>query len=139
MKRMRRLFFVTVALVFMAGICRAAGPPVVLTHTLTGYTEGETKVTADYYLHVENRGNAPVPELTLSLVPSVPTFLQPTTINLGELGPRETRDLFVQVESSIRLKRATLSQSPLFWAGTFVDADGKAVEFPIKSTPGGAK
>jgi len=68
MKRMIRLFFVTVAMVVMAAFCQAAGPPVLLTHTLTGYNEGASPPTADYSLHVETPGNTPLAGLTLSIV-----------------------------------------------------------------------
>lgn len=140
MKRAFAGVLVVLAALFLAGgATHAAGPPVLLDHTLTGLAQGDATQTADYTLHVENPGNLPLEELTLAMVPLPPLFAERTTVNLGYLAPHEKRDVFVQVVIPVRLQEEHVSRAPLFWAGTYLDAEGKTAEFSAKSRPGGTK
>ena len=125
----------------------AAESPVILRHSLTGYkkVEGHNKnkgsavVTLDYSLHVENPGDTPLGDLSLYLVPRPPLVSKKTIVSVGYLGPHQSTDINLKVVTKMVLDQDNLSQKPLLWAGKCLDAEGKLIEFPVKSRPGGAK
>ena len=117
----------------------AAESPVILSHILTGYNKGSTTTTIDYSLHIANPGNTTLDDLTLSLVPVPPLVAKRIIVNVGYLGPHQSTDVTLQIATPAQLDSERLSRTPLFWAGKFIDVEGKPVEFPAKSKPGGAK
>ena len=117
----------------------AAESPVILRHTLTGYNKGSTATILDYSLHVVNPGNTPIADLSLSLVSVPPLVAKSLTVSVGYLGPHQSTDLTLQIVTSALLDEERFSRIPLFWAGKYLDADGKPAEFPAKSKPGGGK
>jgi len=139
MKKTVTGLLVVLVVALMGGFSHAAGPPVLLGHTLTAYSDGAVTATADYSIHVENRGDKALADLTLSVVPLPPLFARNATIDLGYFGPHEKRDVFVQVEIPVRLDAARVSSAPLFWAVTYLNAEGKVAEFAVSSKPGGDK
>ncbi|UFS68799.1 hypothetical protein LPW11_12915 [Geomonas sp. RF6] len=139
MKRVLTGVVAMLVALLIGGATHAAGPPIHVGHDLTGYNQGGTSLTADYSLRVENQGDLPLSEVTLSLVPLPPLFAERATVNLGYLAPHEKRDVFLQVVIPVRIDAARVSATPLFWAASYRDADGKVAEFAVTSKPGGAK
>lgn len=123
----------------LAVLACAAGSPVTLTHTLTGYSKGTTAVTLDYSLHVVNPGHTAISDLSLSLVPRHPFVTTTATVNVSHLAPKESADLRVTLVTPLLLDKDNLSRRSLSWAGKGVTAEGKLIEFPVKSSPGGAR
>lgn len=117
----------------------AAEPPVIVSHKLTGVSKGATTTTLEYSLHVENPGDAPLGDLSLSLVSRPPLETKRTIVTIGYLGPHQSSDIKLEVATRIVTDPEKLSQKPLFWAGRCFDAKGKLIEFPVKSQAGGAK
>jgi len=125
----------------------AAEPPVILRHTLTGYNKveeqkknkGPAAITLDYSLHVENPGDTPLSDLSLSLVPRSPLVSKKTIVAVGYLGPHQSSDIKLKVVTKMAFDPDKFSQKPLLWAGKCLDAEGKLIEFPVKSRAGGAK
>ena len=72
---MNRTFLGLFVLLAMLLPCLAygAGSPVVVTHTLTGYSKGADAVTLEYSLHVVNQGKDTLSDLTLGSCP-LPSF-----------------------------------------------------------------
>lgn len=130
-----------------AAFALAAGPPVILSHTLAGYSKvegnsknkGATVTTLDYSLHVENPGETPLDDLSLSLVPRPPLVSKRTIVSVGYLGPHQSTDIRLKVLTKMALDPKNIAQMPLLWAGKCLDAEGKLIEFPAKSRTGGAK
>jgi len=117
----------------------AAEPPVIVTHTLTGVSKGATTTTLAYSLHVINPGDAPLTDLSLSLVSRPPLVAKRTIVTVGSLGPHQSEDINLEVVARTVADPEKLAQKPLLWAGRCFDAAGKLIEFPVKSEAGGAK
>ncbi|UFS71250.1 hypothetical protein LPW11_03425 [Geomonas sp. RF6] len=133
----RFLFFL--ALVVAASFAHASDSPLVLAHHLTGFNPQASATTVDYTLHVHNSGDTAVTEISLSLVPVIPVLGKGTTLNIAYLGPNEVTDVTLQVESRLMVDKPRYAGATLFWTGRCVDSNGKVVEFPVKSRPGGAE
>jgi len=131
--------FILLSMLLPAVLAYGAESPVVVIHTLTGYSKGADSVTLDYALHVVNAGKLPLSDVTLALVPSPQFGVQHTTVTVGSLRPRESVDLTVQLVTPIIHDQDRLSQNTLLWAGKYVNAQGNPVQFPLTSRPGGAK
>jgi len=110
-----------------------------ISHTLTGYQKGDAALSLEYSLHVVNQGDNAITELSLSLVPLPPVFGNRPTVRVAYLGPHEETDVKVVVQVRPSLDQKTSAAAPLFWAGKYVDAEGKIVELPFQSRPRGAK
>jgi hypothetical protein len=139
MKKSFTGFLIALAITIFAYVACAAGPPVIVTHTLTGYSKGPAEVTLNYALHVVNPGQTPLADMTLSLVPRPPFITAGTTVNVGFLNPKQSADIQLRLMTPLLLDQAHFSQQPLSWAGECLNAEGKRVKFPVKSRPGGAK
>jgi hypothetical protein len=139
MKRMLAGLFIVLAMNLFAGVTHAAGPKLALDHTLTGYSKGATTVTLDYSLHIVNPGDTPLANLSLSLVPLPPLISQRTTVNVGYLGPHQSTYVSLQIVTPALLDADRFSRNPLSWAGKYLDVEGKQIEFPVQSKPGGAR
>jgi len=63
-----------------------AESPVVVSHTLTGYTMGTDEVTLSYTLTVKNLGAASISNLTLSYVPVSIISKDALVLDIGTLG-----------------------------------------------------
>ena len=139
MEKTIRRFSIAVTLNILAGFACAAGPPVVVTHTLTSYSQGPTATSLEYSLHMVNPGETPISNLSLSLVPRPPFVTSGSTVDVSYLAPKQSTDLSVKLVTPLLLEEDQFSRKPLFWAGKCLNSQGKLVEFPIKSRPGGAK
>lgn len=139
MRKVLAATFVMLAISLCAGLTHAASAPLVLAHTLTGYRKGDTGVTLAYSLHVANKGNSAITEVSLSLVPLPPVVGDRPTVNVGYLGPHEETDLTVQLQTQSSLDEKRSAAARLYWAARYVNAEGKVVEIPLQSRAGGAK
>ncbi len=131
--------FVLLAMLLPAVSAWGAESRVTVSHTLTGFNMGTNTVTVDYSLHVVNNGEAPVVNLSLSLVPLPPFVANRTIVNVGYLGTRQSADVSLQLVTRAILSADRFSQQPLFLVGKYLDGEGKPAQFPVKSKPGGAK
>lgn len=132
-------FLIALTINIFAVFAFAAESPVILNHTLTGYNRGSTSITLDYSLHIANPGDTPLADLSLSLVPVPPLVAKRTIVSVGYLGPHQSADVTLQIVTPALLDVKRFSRTPLFWAGKYVDVEGKPAEFPAKSKPGGTK
>jgi hypothetical protein len=139
MKKSFTGFLIALTITIFAHVAGAADPPVIVTHTLTGYSKGPSSVTLEYSLHVVNPGETPLADLTLSLVPRPPFVTTRTTVTVGFLGPKQSADMPMKLVTPLLLEKDHFSQKTLPWAGKGLNAEGKRVEFPVKSRPRGAK
>lgn len=139
-------FLIALTINIFAAFAFAAEPPVILSHTLAGSSkvEGNNKnkgsvITHDYSLHVENPGETPLSDLSLSLVPRPPLVSKRTIVRVGYLGPHQSTDIRLKVVTRMVSDPKNISEMPLLWAGKCLDAEGMLIEFPVKSRTGGAK
>jgi hypothetical protein len=139
MKRALAELLILLAINLFASLTHAAPPQLVLDHTLTGYSKSATAVTLDYSLHVTNPGNTPLADLSLSLVPIPPLVAKGKTVSVGYLGPHQSAYVSLQIVTPALLDEDRFARIPIFWAGKYQDSEGKLVQFPAKSRPGGAK
>ena len=139
MKRVFTGFLIALTMNLLAVFACAAEPPVIVTHTLTNYSEGPSSLTLDYSLHVENTGDTPLTDLSLSLVPRPPFVATTTVVDVGSLAPKQSTDVTVSLVSRFLLGEDHFQRLPLSWAGECLNAGGKLLEFPVKSRPGGAR
>jgi hypothetical protein len=111
--------------------------PVYVSHTFTGYTEGADTVTVNFTLHVENYGNAPLYNVTLS---NVSLFIpsEEVSLYLGDIAASGTLDVSFSLVSPSPLPVTVdeLARLPLFWGGEGTDAGGNFIEFPAESRGG---
>ena len=139
MKKTLAKLFIFFALLVSSGLAWGAGPPVLATHALAGSSRGELQTALNFTMNVVNLGEAPLPALTLVLVPVLPLAPDRTTLEVAPLGPHEGVDLPLQVTVPGFLKAEELSRKPLSWEGTYLDSQGAKVEFHITSYPGGVR
>lgn len=139
MKRSFTALVISLTINMLAVFAYAAGPPIVVTHTLTGYSQGPTATTLEYSLHMVNHGETPVSALSLSLVSRPPFVSTTTTVEVTSLAPNQSTDLAIKLVTPLLLEEEQFARRTLLWAGKLLDAQGKLVEFPIKSRPGGAR
>jgi hypothetical protein len=139
MKRMLAAVVLVPTLFLIPSLVLAARAQVVLDQTLTGYSKVPGAATVNYSLHLTNVGEAPITELTLTLVPQPPAGTKKVTLNLDYLAPHDGIFIPVQLVTPTLLDQEKFSRMPLFWQGKYLDAGGKAVEIPVVSKPGGAR
>lgn len=140
-------FLLVLTINLFAGVVFAAESPVILSHSITGFNKveghnknkGSAEITFNYTLHVENPGETPLGDLSLSLVSRPPLVSKKTTVRVDYLGPHQSADIQLKVVTREVPDPDKFVQKTLSWAGKCLDADGKQVEFPVKSRPGGAK
>lgn len=130
------------ALLFLAWLIPTATAwavsPVVVSHTLTGYTMGTDSVTLSYTLNVKNIGTSSISNVTLSLVPLMITSREQIKLNVATLDPQAETQIPFAFTTPMLLDQSVFSQQPLFWAGTCADSSGNLIEFPATSVQGGA-
>jgi hypothetical protein len=130
-----------------ASLAYAVETPILMHHSLTGYNKlsgnnkhkGSKEITLDYSLHVENPGDTALDDLSLSLVLRPPFVAKKTIVNIGYLGPHQSADIKLRIATPMSLDPEKFARKPLSWAGKCLDAEGKLLEFPVKSRSGGAK
>ncbi len=123
---------VSLAFVMWAGMAWAE-PPVYLSHTLTGYTEGVDTVTLDYVLHVENMGAGAVYNLVLSHVPLMIIAEPDVSLGIGTIEANGAVDVTFTIVTPLLLSQEEFMELPLFWAGEGEDANYNFIEFPAES------
>jgi hypothetical protein len=135
----RSLAGLTIALAvsLMASVACGAEAPVLLTHEVTGYRVEGNAVTVAYLLHVNNRLGKPLSELTLTFLPN-PAQKQRIVLKVAALGAEGSTDLSFQVQGIALPPRQALQRQRLTLGGECRDAEGKVLEFPVVSYPGGA-
>jgi tripartite motif-containing protein 71 len=134
MKRLLSGLFILSALL-IPSLVWAEAPPVVLTHTVTGYSTGDETVTIDISVHVANPGDSALSNVTLTFVPMPPFISGRSTLDVGTLAPRQSADFALHLEA-MATGMDRIARRPLFFAGKCVNADGTKVEFPVSSYPG---
>ena len=131
---MKKVFVFVLAMAFLLPAGRAlAESPVLLSHTITGYTEGVDTVTLDVVLHVENPGAAPLYNLTLSHVPLMIISQDEILLSIGTVEALGALDVPLTVVTPMLLSQEEFSELPLFWAGEGEDANSNFIEFPADS------
>jgi hypothetical protein len=138
MKRILAAVVVVVTLFLLPSLVLAAKTQVVLDQTLTSYSKLSGAATLNYSLRVTNTGETPIAELSLTLVPQPPVAVK-KSLNVGYLGAHDSVFIPVQLVTPTPLDQEKYARIPLFWQGKYLDAGGKAVEFPAVSKSGGAK
>lgn len=113
--------------------------PVLVTHTLTGYSRGATDVTLEYSLQVLNQENFPLTDLTLTLVPRLPLVPSKSVVSVPTLAPSGSTAVTVKIVTPLLLSREGFARTSLQFGGKYTDVSGKTVEFPVRSMPGGTK
>lgn len=131
--------FVILAMILPVSSAGGAVSPVSVSHTLTGYSKGSATVTLDYSLHVVNAGDNPLTNLSLSQIPLFPFANGAPPVTVDYLAPHQGFDVSFTVTTPILLGADRFTQTPLFWAGKCFDGEGKPLEFPVKSKPGGVE
>lgn len=131
--------FITLALFLPPGMAWAVAPPVVVTHTVTGYSAVEGTATVTFSVHVVNPGDGYLSELTLSLVPMSPFAKGGAELNIRALSPHQSVDLMLQLEAPVQIGKYGSARRPIFFAGKCLDPYGNLIEFPVMSHPGGVK
>jgi hypothetical protein len=126
-------------LILFSGLAWAAGPPVVLTHTMTGYSAGDHTAGLDISILVSNPGDVSLTDLELSLAPTPPFFKGWDTLEVSSLAPHQSARLSLHVEAPLSYDKNKVTVTPLHFTGKYKGADGKLRMFPAMSRPGGAK
>lgn len=126
------VFVFTLGLMIPAGRALAESP-VLLSHTITGYTQGADAVTLDVVLHVENPGAAPLYNLTLSYVPLMIIAEPDVLLEIGTIDANGALDIPLTIVTPMLLSEEEFIKLPLFWAGEAEDAGNSFLEFPADS------
>jgi tripartite motif-containing protein 71 len=113
----------------------APAPPVIVTHTFTGYSTTGNTVSLDLTIHVANPGDTYLSNVTLTFVPMPPFISGRSTLNVGGLAPRQSADFPLHVQA-MAMGMDMIAHKPLFFAGKYDDARGTLVEYPVTSRPG---
>lgn len=139
---MRNMFarvFSVAALMLPAVWAVAQGPPVAVSHEVTGWSTGETAATVQVALQVANPGDTPLKEVTLRVVPMAPVVGERTPVQVGTLEPRQKRTLAITLTAHPVSGPKQLAVRPLRFTGSYLDQGGTEHRFPVTSFPGGAK
>lgn len=115
-----------------AGVAWAESP-VLLSHTLTGYSKGDDSVVLNYTLTVKNQGNSSISSLTLTYVPLMIINKDQITLNIANVDPQAEVQIPFTITTPMFLDQTVFSQQPFFWAGTCTDTSGNLIEFPARS------
>lgn len=131
------------ALLFFSLMLAAALPAfaqdILLSHTLTGFTEDAETATLDITVNVENIGPADINNLTLDYVPLMFIAIDPVSISLAGIGAGQAVDVPITIVTPLPFDQIIFEQAPLFWAGEHDNPDGSGalVEFPAESRDAG--
>ncbi|MCM2357206.1 MAG: hypothetical protein NDI77_03590 [Geobacteraceae bacterium] len=128
---------VFLGLLISAGMASAESP-ILVTHTLTGYSMGSDSVVLSYILKVKNPGYSNVSNLTLAQVPLFMIGTDRITLSIESLEPLGETQIPFSIVTPMLLDQAAFSERPLFWAGEYTDGNGDLLEFPASSVEGGA-
>jgi hypothetical protein len=120
-----------------AGIAWAESP-VVVSHTMTGYSMGTDSVILSYVLNVKNTGTDSVTNVALSYVPLMIVSTKQITLNVAVLESQAELQVPFTITTPMLFEQDKFSSQPLFWAGTCKDGSGNQIDFPAQSVEGGA-
>lgn len=131
---MKRLLLTIVTSLLLTFGAASAQSPIYLEHTLSSYSHGADTVTLEFSLNVENTGDTPLYNITLSNVPLMIFSAEDVSLNIGDLGPQESVGLsFSLTTPMLFLSEEKFLRYPLFWAGEGMDGSGNFIEFPATS------
>lgn len=139
MKGLVAALTMALAIFALTGLARAADSPVILSHQVTGYEKGQQSVSISYTIQVVNPGTASLSDLTLTVIPSHVRATDTTTLAVGALPAKQAREMSLQLKGIPAIPKDYLSREPLFLSGKCIDGDGRVLEFPVTSYPGGAR
>jgi len=139
MKNTLTRLFILSALLLPAAWAWASGPPVVVTHSVTGYRAAGATAGFDLSLQVRNPGDAPLSNLSLSLAPMPPFFKGWSSLEIASLAPQQTVDFVLHLEGPSNYPRSEVALRPLHFIGKYQGPDGALHGFPVRSQPGGAQ
>ena len=111
----------------------APAPPVVVTHTFTGYSTAGNTVSLDLTVHVVNPGDSALSNVTLSFIPKPPFVGGRSTLNVGTLTPRQSADFTLHLKA-MAIGKDRIARR-LFFTGKYDDINGTQIEFPVASRP----
>ena len=114
-----------------------AESPVVVSHTMTGYTMGTDSVTLSYTLNVKNTGTSSISDVILNLVPLMIISTEKITLNIATLDPQVEVQVSFTLTTPVLWSESEFRSLPLFWAGTCTGSSGSFIEFPARSVEGG--
>lgn len=137
MKRMSVGLLVCAIWLLLAGMAWAESP-VLLSHTLQGSSKGADSVTWNFSLHVINTGDAPLRDLALSYVPLLVMAREEVNLNVPEIEAHGQTDIKFDLTTPALSDEKEISLQSFHWAGKCLDEQGKTLEFPVASNPGGA-
>ena len=106
----------------------APAPPVIVTHTFTGYSSAGDTFIAGFTVHVVNPGDSALSNVTLTLVPVPPFISGRSTLDVGNLAPRQSADFPLHLKAMATGKNQVACR-PLFFAGKYDDANGTRSSF----------
>lgn len=131
----------TMALAIFAstGLAGAADSPVILSHQVTGYQKGPRVATISYTFHVVNPGTKALTDLSLTVVRAQVIPRERATVNIGTLPATQRTDVKVTMEGPAASPKEFLMREPVLLSGRCADSEGKVLEFPVISYPGGAR
>lgn len=136
---MRKRFLALLLLGWLIPVSLAwAESPVLVSHTLTGYSMGADSVVLNYTLTIKNSGTSSISNLTLSYVPLMIISKDQITLNIGNLDPQAEIKVSFTVTTPMLLDQAVFSRQTLFWAGKYTDSNDAVIKFPVRSNQGGA-
>jgi hypothetical protein len=115
-----------------------AEPPVLLSHTLTGYTTGADSATLSYTLNVQNTGAGSLSDLVLSLEPLSVMSQDQIKLNIATLDPQAEVQLPFTLTTHMPVEQEAIRNLPLFWVCEGAVVDIGPVMFPVASVEGGA-
>lgn len=110
-----------------------AEPSLMLTHSLTGTTQGADSTTLHVSMRVANTGDTPIYAVTLSYVPLLFPSFQDVYLEVGNLDAGAEVDLYFDIVTPLLPNDREFAAHPLFWAGECLDVGGNLMEFPAES------
>lgn len=142
MKKILSSLLLLIGLLVPPAVAVAGDAPVILTHRLTSSLEGSAALTLYFTVHLQNPGDGALTNLALSFVPLPPFSPHGAKVSIGNLGPHQSTDFEIVLQAPPQETADAFTYVPLTFAGKFLDAQGRQVEFPAISNPsltGGAK
>lgn len=124
----------------LALVADDAGPPapLVLRHAIRDVRVVDDAAFARFSLRVENRGDAPLREVGLVLVPLAFPLMEPVRVEVGDLGAGEERETTFPVVTPFLPGEPPAGGTAAFlWAVRGRTGEGEVLEFPAQSrSPG---
>src|SRR3990172_10465582 len=114
---MKRLLLIIVMSLLMTFGVVSAQSPIHLKHPISSYSMGADSVTLEFSLDVENTGDTPLYNITLSHVPLMIFSAEDVSLNFGDLGSYENAGLsFSLTTPMLFFSEDEFLRLPLFWA-----------------------